>query len=110
MTRYVDGLPVATNLFEAAIWHKVLEVTYRCGQSATFDPHGLWWHFEQKHWDMQLGQARRHFYCNLCTVQKRFAVRPIRLDPIEATGEGRAVVTLPMPPEREWKAALSRFR
>ncbi|HEX8055285.1 MAG TPA: hypothetical protein VF481_01380 [Novosphingobium sp.] len=26
-----------------------------CSHWATFDPHGLWWRFEQKHWDMQLG-------------------------------------------------------
>ncbi|MBV1688480.1 hypothetical protein KRR38_12540 [Novosphingobium sp. G106] len=59
---------------------------------------------------MQLGQARLHFYCNICTVQKRFAVRSIRLDPVDAPSEERAVITLPMPPDREWKAALSRFR
>lgn len=59
MARYVDGLPVATNLFEAAVWHKAIKVTCQCGHSVTFNLHGLWWPFERKGWDMRLPQARR---------------------------------------------------
>lgn len=50
---YKDGLPLATNLFEAAVWHKAIKVTCGCGHAVTYDPHGLWWLFERKGWDMR---------------------------------------------------------
>jgi len=106
VARYVDGLPVATNLFEAAVWHKSVKVTCRCGHSVTFNPHSLWWLFEQRGWDMRLPQARRYFHCDKCLSAMRGKVRPTKIEPVA----GMADVTLSMPPEREWKAALSRFR
>ena len=106
MSRYVDGIPIATTLFEAAAWHKAVKVTCRCGHAATFSPHGLWWHFERKGWDMRLGEARRYFACSVCRIVLRKKVRPVRLEPVEGGGE----VELPNPPEREWKRAQRRFR
>ncbi|RYE70462.1 MAG: hypothetical protein EOP17_00630 [Rhizobiaceae bacterium] len=106
MSHYLDGLPVADNLFEAAAWHKAIKVTCRCGHFATFDPHGLWWHFECKGWDMRLREARWHFACKVCRDVLRQRVRPDRLEPISGPGS----IRLPWPPEREWKRAQSRFR
>jgi hypothetical protein len=103
---YKDGIPVATNLFEAAAWHKAIKVTCRCGHTVTFDPHGLWWLFERKGWDMRFGKMREHFACMVCRDERPSAGRPIRVEPVD----GAADVSLPMPPEREWKRALTRFR
>ena len=104
--RYEDGLPHATNLFEAAAWHKALCVTCSCGHSATFDPHGLWWLFERKGWNMRLADARRHFICSACNNAGRMGMRAARIEAVGGTGS----IRLPMPDEREWKSALSRFR
>jgi hypothetical protein len=106
MARYRDDLPVATNLFEAAVWHKAIKVTCRCGHAATFDPHGLWWYFEQRMWDMQFATVRSRFACSVCRLTLRRRVRPVSVNPTEGLGE----VRLPMPDEREWKRALQRFR
>src|SRR3546814_1180914 len=58
-----DGLRRATHIFEAAAWHYALKPVCRCGHSATFNPHGLWWHFQKRHWDDNLRDARRRFWC-----------------------------------------------
>lgn len=103
---YRDGIPVATNLFEAAAWHKTIKVTCHCGHSVTFDPHGLWWLFEQKGWNMRFREARQYFACKPCGLDRRAKVRPSKIEPVS----GMAEITLPMPPERELKRAQSRFR
>lgn len=103
---YKDGVPAASNLFEAAAWHKAIRVSCQCGHTVAFDPHGLWWLFERKGWDMRFPQMRRHFACTLCHFDMRGTVRPVRVEPVD----GAADVRLPMPPEREWKRALTRFR
>src|SRR3546814_20156731 len=54
-----DGLRRATHIFEAAAWHYALKPVCRCGHSATFNPHGLWWHFQQRHWDDNLRSDER---------------------------------------------------
>jgi hypothetical protein len=103
---YKDGVPVPSNLFEAAAWHKAIRVACRCGHAVTFNPHGLWWLFERKGWDMRFPEMRQHFACRPCALDKRGTVRPSRVDPVEEMPE----ITLPMPPEREWKQAQRRFR
>jgi hypothetical protein len=106
MSRYVDGLPVATNIFEAAAWQKAVRVTCRCGHAVTFDPHGLWWLFERKGWDVRFAEARRRFRCGRCFYERRHKVRPTAIEAVSASPE----VVLPMPPAHEWRRALSRFR
>lgn len=103
---YKDGVPVAIKLFEAAAWHKAIKVTCSCGHLVTFDPHGLWWLFEREGWDMRFADMRRHFACRLCKFEGRGTVHPVRVEPID----GIADVSLPMPPDREWKQAQRRFR
>ncbi len=79
----------------------------RCGHSATFDPYGLWWKFQRKMWDDDLGKAREKFWCARCKARTGKRIRPIRL---ELVAPSKDDIQLPMPDEREWKRALSRFR
>jgi hypothetical protein len=106
MSRYVDGIPVATNIFEAAAWHKVIQVTCAFGHAVTFDPHGLWWLFERKGWDMRFAEARRRFRCRRCGYARRAKLAPASIEPTDGSPE----VVLPMPPAREWRRALSLLR
>lgn len=102
-----DGMRVATCLFEAAAWHYAVRPVCRCGHGATFNPHGLWWHFQKKMWDDRLKPAREHFWCRRCSLQHRKRVRPVRL---ELVRQSAGDIELTFPPEREWKRAISRFR
>lgn len=102
-----DGQRRASHLFEAAAWYQAVKPVCRCGHSATFDPYGLWWKFQRKMWDDDLGKAREHFWCARCKARTGKRVRPIRLDLVEP---GPDDIRLPMPDEREWKRAVSRFR
>lgn len=102
-----DGLRVATNIFEAAAWHYAVKVTCRCGHSATFDPHGLWWRFHRKSWDDYLGKAGQRFWCRQCSTRIGRRVRPVKLELVQQTKDD---ITLEMPDEREWKRAVNRFR
>ena len=82
MAAYRDGAKVATHIFEAAAWQYGIRATCRgCRHASVFDPHALWWLFERKGWD------------DLALVR-----------------EMPTVATLPLPPETEWKRAISRFR
>ena len=107
MARYANGLKVATRIFEAAAWHySVKPVCGRCGHHALFHPHGLWWLFQRKGWDDRLSAAARRFRCIPCLTTEGKLVRQARLYLAKDT----PTVVLPMPDEREWKRALSRFR
>ena len=75
--------------------------------NATFDPYGIWWRFQCKMWDDSLWKAREKFWCSRCKARTGKRVRPIRLDLVKPGPED---IRLPMPDEREWKRALSRFR
>jgi hypothetical protein len=102
-----DGLPQATSVLEAALWHYAIKVTCRCGHAATFNPHGLWWHFEQRGWDDKLRLIQPRFWCRACHTQARRKVRPIRIDLIkEMAGD----IELPYPPADVWKRTLRRIR
>src|SRR3546814_11620206 len=89
-----DGLRRATHIFEAAAWHYALKPVCRCGHSATFNPHGLWWHFQKRHWDDNLRDARRRFWCRQCAFNSGRRVRPLR---IELVAESDADIRLEMP-------------
>lgn len=107
MSRYKDGVPIPTNLFEAAAWHWSIKVhCSRCRRTGIFEPGGLWWQFERKHWDMRLAEARERFWCRRCTEATGNKIRPSFLEP---TAE-MPIIMLPMPPDLEWKRAVRRFR
>lgn len=108
MARYTgDGLKVATNLFEAAAFRKTVKVTCWCGHSATFDPHGLWWWFHRRGWDEQLRDISKKFWCRHCRDRRPGSrTRPIKVELVEEPPQ----VTLPLPDQRQWKRAISRFR
>jgi hypothetical protein len=103
---FKDGVPLATCLMEAAAWHKTVKVACKCGHAVYFEPHGLWWLYDQKGWESSFALMRRRYYCVPCFMQTRRRVRPT----ISAEGKEHPTIKLPLPPEREWKRAQSRFR
>lgn len=102
-----NGLRVATCVFEAAAWHLAVEVRCSCGHRALHDPHGLWWHCERRRWNDDFRALKPRFYCTRCLASLRRKVRPSR---IAAAADRERTICLPLPPDREWKRALSRFR
>lgn len=103
----VDGLMVATSVFDAATLHLSVCPACQCGHSARFEAHGLWWHFQRRGWDDRLDVARARFWCRVCGSRDRRKVRPVRLDALPwRAGD----FELPMPDEREWKRAVARVR
>jgi hypothetical protein len=102
MARISNGLRHPTTLFEAAAWHRSIVATCQhCGHEAVFDPHQLWWLFERKAWEDQLGSLPRRLRCTRCNGRR----------PVVQAGERReASIHLPWPDERVWKQALSRWR
>ena len=109
MARFeLDGTRSATNLFEAAAWHKSLKATCsRCQRTETFDAHGLWWLFHRKGWDLDMRTVGQKLACRVCRERYGHRVRAARVE-LVAQGEGDRF--LEFPPEREWKRAVSRFR
>jgi hypothetical protein len=101
-----DGLRVATCAFEAAAWHRSVKVACRCGHAAYFQAHGLWWLFQKRRWSDEFKEMPLRFVCSLCLVRHRKKVRPVLIEAVEHP----ATLNLPMPDEREWKRAISRFR
>lgn len=102
-----DGTSIPTNLFEAALWHYALKPVCHCGHSATFNPHGLWWHFQRRGLDIRLSAVRLRFWCRVCRSKGGKRVRPVR---IEIVRESAADVKLPFPPEDRWKREVRRVR
>jgi hypothetical protein len=101
------GLMEPTSITDAAALRLVVRPVCRCGHSMTFDPHGLWWHFQRRGWDDRLPEVRRRFWCIVCMAKLRQKVRPVR---IETVSERSAAVVLPMPSEREWKQQSRALR
>lgn len=102
-----DGMRRATCLFEAAAWNYAVRPVCACGHEASFNPHGLWWHFHKRMWDDRLEPARGRFWCRECSLQKHRRIRPLRLELVQ---QSQNDIELAFPPEREWKRAVSRFR
>lgn len=103
-----DGTREATSLFEAAAWHKSVKLTCgRCRHSITFNAHGLWWLFERKGWESNLRHVALRLYCKQC--REAFG-RRVRAPRIELVRESSDDFYFPLPDEREWKRAVSRFR
>jgi hypothetical protein len=105
--RWVDGSKHPTDLAEAACWHRAIEVVCRCGHRSSFDPHGLWWWFEQRRWDSRLSAVARRFWCRPCRQRLNRKVRPVTVDCLRSSD---ADVCLPLPDERVWKRVVSRMR
>lgn len=104
-----DGTREPTNFFEAAAWHYSVKVYCGwCGHAAIFDPHALWWHFHQKHWDDDLAGAAKRFDCKVC--RRNFWTEGKGRAKISLGSERPTDDSLPLPPEAEWKRAISRFR
>lgn len=104
MARYVDGIRVATCVFEAAARHETVRVRCGCGHKALHDPHGLWWLCQRRGWDDGFRALVWRFYCTRCLAALARKVRPAAIDTCRAD----ATIWLPMPPEREWKRAIRR--
>ena len=103
-----DGGRIATTIFEAAAWHYAVKaVCGRCGHSATFHPHALWWHFSKRGWSDNLRAARSRFWCRNCAGEIGARVTPMVL---ELVRECERDICLTMPPANEWKRAVNRFR
>jgi len=98
---------VPTCLLEAATLQKAVKPICTCGHSATFDPHGLWWHYKRRGWDDRLSAARDRFWCRVCRSRLRRKVRPIRLDLVKP---GPLDLKLPWPDDRIWKREMARVR
>jgi hypothetical protein len=108
VARYTqDGLKEPTDLFEAAAYHYAVKVTCKCGHSASFDPHGLWWWFHRRSWDDRLHKIAPRFWCRHCADRFRgVRQRPIKIELLN----GPAQITLPLPDEQRWKREIRRHR
>lgn len=102
-----DGGRRAARIFEAAAWFRAIKPVCRCGHSASFNPYGIWWLFERRMWDDDLRRARERFWCVRCRERTGSRVRPVGIELVEPRADD---IALPMPDEREWKRAVSRFR
>lgn len=102
-----DGTRQPTCIFEAACWHYAVQPVCSCGHKSTFDPHGLWWLFECRRWDDSFAKARERFWCRFCAARFKKKYRAARLEVVKRSA---CDMTFPMPDEREWKRAVSRFR
>ena len=106
MARYRDGLKVATCIFEAAAWHYSVRVECRCRREGLFEAHGLWWKFQRKGWSDDFREAKRRFDCKACSQRYGRKMRPLVME----TSNKPPRHHFPLPDEREWKKAVSRFR
>ena len=102
-----DTCPVATNLMEAAAWHKAIRPVCRCGHAVSFDPHGLWWHFERRGWNDALPDVRKRFWCTMCRSRARKKINPIKL---ELVVPSESDIRLPWPPHEVWNRVIRKMR
>lgn len=102
-----DGLRVATRLVEAAAWHNAVRPVCRCGHAASFNPHGLWWRFEQRGWSDSISEARSRFWCLVCRYKTGRKVKPTK---IELVAESDGDIQLPFPPREVWRRQVKRMR
>lgn len=104
--RSVGNMVLPTDLFDAGIHNRGVEVRCACGNSALFKANGLWWRFYTNRWPYQFAEARRRFYCSRCFKASGQRVRSHYLD---ATSLGPNIA-LPMPDERQWKRMIQSMR
>lgn len=98
---------VPTTLLDAASLHYSIKAVCACGNTARFEAHGLWWHFERRGWDDRLSEARARFWCRICRSNDRRKMRPRQLEFVPwQPGD----IELPWPDDRVWKRAMARVR
>ena len=97
---------IPTDLFEAVIHNRGVEVRCACGHGAVFAPNGLWWRFYIKRWPYEFPRARSRLYCTRCFSVNGSRVRPLHLDSTSAVPS----IHLPMPDERSWKRMIQSMR
>lgn len=102
-----EGLMQPTNILEAATLQMSVMPVCRCGHSARFEPHCLWWHFERRGWDDRLAMAVSRFSCRPCLARLKHKVRPLRLDLVPWQ---QGDTELDWPDERVWRRAAARLR
>lgn len=102
-----QGIEVPTCLVEAAAWHKAVRPVCRCGHAASFNPHGLWWHFTKRGWNEHLSQASKRFWCLICRYRTGTKVKPARIDLV---AEADSDTQLPLPPREIWRKQVQRMR
>ncbi|WP_260925421.1 hypothetical protein [Novosphingobium sp. 9] len=102
-----SGVMLPTRIFEAATLQQCILVQCRCGHWGCFEAHGLWWHFERRHWDDRLNRAAQRFWCRRCASLTKRKVRPVKVEAIEFQ---QGAFELPWPEERIWKRAVARVR
>ena len=95
----------ARDLVDAAVFHKNVLATCRCGHSAILESMDLWAWFSKRGWDDRLGQVSKHLRCMKCFQ----ADRPKRKPRIELVRK-EATVTLPHADDREFKRVVARRR
>jgi len=107
VARYVSGLKEPTTIFEAAAYHRKIRVVCGdCGHAAVYDPHQLWWLFEQRGWVGIFPDAAKRFWCRACGARLG---RRVKRALIELT-ETDPTINLPFPQESAWKRAINRHR
>jgi hypothetical protein len=104
--RQSGNILLPTDLFEAVVHHRSIEVKCACGNAALFHPNGLWWRFYIKRWPYRFGEMRHRFHCMYCFNTSGNRVRPIHLDACS----GKATIELPMPDQRTWERMIRDMR
>jgi hypothetical protein len=96
------------DLFDVAARGRSVRLTCRkCGHSAVFSSHALWWLFDRKGWRDGLKDLRGRSVCLLCLHRRGEKVR----DPeLELVLDPPSDTSLPMPSEMDWKRELRRRR
>ena len=94
-----------TTIFDAAVRHRTIKVTCTCGNVGIFDPHALWYLFQQKNWSERLPDVRKRMRCLQCYFAKR--KRALAMLEVSDNSHTRQ---LPMPPISEWTRELRRRR
>ncbi|WP_152524746.1 hypothetical protein [Novosphingobium lindaniclasticum] len=106
------GFHEPTSITEAALLSYAIVPVCRCGHRCSFDPWGLWYHFERRRWDGEFSAAKVRFWCRVCASRQKAPGRKDRVRPIRFDLEHppKVDVRLPRPPEHEWKRVVNRTR
>ncbi|WP_454798604.1 hypothetical protein [Novosphingobium lindaniclasticum] len=107
-----DGYHEPSSIKEAALFCYAVVPVCKCGHRCSFDPWGLWYHFERYRWDGAFSAAKARFWCRVCASREKSSaakkrVRPIRFD---LERPQKPDVCLPTPPDHEWRRVVSHTR
>lgn len=103
-----DSYTTPRTLMDAAAFQYHVRIAcHRCGRVRIWEAHRLWWWFERKGWPDRLDQLGQHIFCGQCWRQRCAKIRPADISVCRHPADP---CPLPMPNERVWKQALSRYR